>query len=184
MRTRLAPLRLSSLAGAALVVLLLGCGGQSPPSPRLDAAPPPSEAIPADAVEDAVEAGTDSSASDHEPDAGADAARDTRPDAGIPADRCFAGATCSGGGACLRPCFGERVNRCFCSGGRLFCTGCMSADAGADTDARDFPNCEGNASVQGGGCRRRGDVCDFPREAMQRLCVCADVGSDLVWICQ
>jgi hypothetical protein len=73
---------------------------------------------------------------------------------------------------------------CQCLGDRLFCTTCEPLDAGAGQDGRDYPNCPGNASVSGRRCDDRGAVCDFPGDAGLRLCVCADLGRDRLWVCQ
>ncbi len=96
---------------------------------------------------------------------------------------CMAGDHCVGNVACERACgTGGRV-ACRCFQQRFVCTSCTAADAGVD--GREIPPCPGGAAASGRRCDDRGAACDYATDAgAQRLCVCAEIGRDRVWVCQ
>lgn len=109
--------------------------------------------------------------------------RDSRPD-GMDPGHCSPGNSCTRGSMCQRSCLGGRLDTCRCSDGRYYCTGCVSVDGGGG-DARDFPNCSGNMSVDGRRCDSAGAICDYPgADGMKRLCVCGSAGGEMNWVCQ
>jgi hypothetical protein len=102
------------------------------------------------------------------------------PDAGAGGTRCGPGNTCTGSETCELSCSGGRTNRCVCSVGLFFCTGCTTPDSGTG----DSRNCPGNANVDGEICRQAGDVCVYRADAGQRFCACGNLITGLFWICQ
>jgi hypothetical protein len=178
-----------------------GGAGRDAPVPvdtrALDTHPADAHTAPPDGR--AHDAGQDRPAPDARPGRDAPAGRDTArdmippppppPDARPTTDQadpttCSPGSACLRGESCQRACLGGRVDNCRCSDGRFYCTGCMAVDGGG-SDARDFPNCTGNVSVDGKRCEAAGNVCDYPGpDGSKRLCVCGSAAPDLIWICQ